>query len=142
MPVMKLHYIIMITFLWTAARAQQLAPEPTMIKSIYFGGGSYYIDQEQIMELKKFINSFPDIENYSITVHSHTDNIGSDEFNQMLSEMRSYMSIKMLLEMKVPREIITINDFGEFNPIYDNATPEGRMKNRRVDIILWPKETL
>jgi outer membrane protein OmpA-like peptidoglycan-associated protein len=119
-----------------------LAPEPSMIKSIYFGGGSYYISQNQIQELKDFISSFPGIENYTITVHSYTDNIGSKEYNQMLSEMRSYMSVKELLQLQVPREIISINDFGEFNPVYDNATLEGRLRNRRVDIILWPLETL
>jgi outer membrane protein OmpA-like peptidoglycan-associated protein len=124
------------------AQAQQLTPEPTMIKSIYFGGGNYYIDPQQTEELKSFIKSFPNIQNYTITVHSHTDNIGTDEFNQMLSEMRSYMSIKKLVEMTVPREIISIHDFGEYNPIYDNSTLEGRLMNRRVDIILWPLETL
>jgi outer membrane protein OmpA-like peptidoglycan-associated protein len=124
------------------AQAQQLSPESSMIKSIYFGGGSYYIDPRQAEELKVFIKSFPNIQNYTITVHSHTDNVGSDEFNQMLSEMRSYMSIKKLVEMTVPREIISIHDFGEFNPIYDNSTLEGRLMNRRVDIILWPLETL
>jgi outer membrane protein OmpA-like peptidoglycan-associated protein len=124
------------------AQAQQLSPEPSMIKSIYFGGGSYYIDPRQAEELRVFIKSFPNIQNYTITVHSHTDNIGGDEFNQMLSEMRSYMSIKKLVEMSVPRDIISIHDFGENNPIYDNSTLEGRLKNRRVDIILWVVETL
>jgi outer membrane protein OmpA-like peptidoglycan-associated protein len=124
------------------AQAQQLSPEPSMIKSIYFGGGSYYIDPRQAEELRVFIRSFPNIQNYTITIHSHTDNIGGDEFNQMLSEMRSYMSIKKLVEMSVPRDIISIHDFGENNPIYDNSTLEGRLKNRRVDIILWVVETL
>jgi outer membrane protein OmpA-like peptidoglycan-associated protein len=141
------HYYLAIVWALTVlsnltAGAQELAPEPSMIKSIYFGGGSYYISQNQIQELKDFIKSFPGIENYTITVHSHTDNIGSQEYNQMLSEMRSYMSIKELLQLRVPREIISINDFGEFNPVYDNATLEGRLRNRRVDIILWPLETL
>ena len=124
------------------AMGQTLSPEPSMIKSIYFGGGSYYIDPFQEEGIEKFINSFPNIQNYTITVHSYTDNIGSDEFNQMLSEMRSYMAIQNLVKFKVPRGIITIHDFGEFNPIYDNSTLEGRLKNRRVDIILWPIETL
>ena len=145
---MKLYYylfvitstVIIITL--PTARAQQLSPDTSMIKSIYFGGGSYYIDPRQAEELRVFIKSFPNIQNYTITIHSHTDNIGSDEFNQMLSEMRSYMSIQKLVEMSVPRDIISIHDFGEYNPIYDNSTLEGRLMNRRVDIILWPLETL
>jgi len=113
-----------------------------MMKSIYFGGGSYYIDPQQAEELRVFIKKFPNIQNYTITIHSHTDNIGTPEYNQMLSEMRSYMSIRKLVEMSVPRDIISIQDFGEYNPIYDNNTLEGRLKNRRVDIILWVVETL
>lgn len=145
---MKLYYcLIIITSIlgkltMITAQAQQITPESSMIKSIYFGGGSYYIDPQQEAELKKFIESFPNIQDYTITVHSHTDDIGSDETNQMLSEMRSYMAIRNLLRLKVPRDIIAILDFGEFNPVYDNSTYEGRLKNRRVDIILWPIETL
>lgn len=144
---MKLYYyLIIICFAGRltlpSAQAQQLAPESSMIKSIYFGGGSYYIDPYQEAELKKFIESFPNIKDYTITVHSHTDDIGTNDYNQMLSEMRSYMSIRHLLKLNVPRDIISILDFGEFNPIYDNSTLEGRLKNRRVDIILWPIETL
>ena len=145
---MKLYYCLIVIacisgkFNQVKAQSQHLAPEPSMIKSIYFGGGSYYIDPRQAEELRVFIQKFPNIQNYTITVHSHTDNIGTPEYNQMLSEMRSYMSIRKLLEMSVPRDIISIQDFGEYNPIYDNSTLEGRLKNRRVDIILWPVETL
>jgi OOP family OmpA-OmpF porin len=124
------------------ARAQGLTADPNLIKSIYFGGGSYYIDSHQRQELKEFIESFTNVENYKITVHSYTDNIGSEEFNQMLSEMRSQMAIQHLLQLKINRENIEIHDFGEFNPVYDNTTTQGRLRNRRVDIILWPREHL
>ena len=122
--------------------AQNLNPDPSLIKSIYFRGGSYYIDDEQHEQLKKFIESFSNIENYTITVHSHTDNIGSPEYNQMLSEMRSAMTVQRLMDLKVPENIISIHDFGEYNPVYDNSTWDGRIRNRRVDIILWPLNTL
>ena len=126
----------------TIAIAQVGGPEPQLIKSIYFGGGSYYIDDFQIQELKEFIQSVHDIQNYSITVHSYTDNIGSPEYNQRLSELRSQAAIDELLRMEISRERIEIHDFGEFNPIYDNSTWEGRIRNRRVDVILWPDYTL
>lgn len=119
-------------------RAQTPGSEPQLIKSIYFGGGSYYIDDYQIQELKEFIKSVEDIKNYSISVHSYTDDIGSPEYNQRLSELRSQAAILELLKLDIIRERIEIHDFGEFNPIYDNSTWEGRIRNRRVDIILWP----
>lgn len=133
--------ILLLGFL-PVCHGQQLTPDPSMIKSIYFGGGSYYISDYQIIEIREWIESFPNIDGYSITVHSHTDNIGSAEYNQALSEMRSYMSIQELLELNILREKITIQDFGQFNPIYDNSTQNGRLMNRRVDIILWPIESL
>lgn len=73
-----------------------------------------------------------------ITVHSHTDNVGGSEYNEVLSESRSQSVIKVLLgNKKIKREAIEIKDFGLFNPTYDNSTNYGRRMNRRVDIIFW-----
>lgn len=106
--------------------------------SIYFGGGSYYIDEEQSGELKEFLIQFDSFDEYQISVHSHTDNIGGKEYNQWLSQMRSRAAINELINNDVPEVIISIQDFGPFNPVYDNSTWMGRLKNRRVDIIFWP----
>ena len=119
-----------------------VAPDPSMIKSIYFGGGSYYIDPYQEGELAKFIKSFSNIQDYDITVHSHTDNIGGAEFNEILSEYRSQSAVEKLLKLEISKTKIEVRDFGQFNPVYDNSTLEGRLRNRRVDIILWPKIVL
>ena len=118
-------------------QAQQFG-EPSFVKSVYFGGGSFYVDYDQMEELQQFLDSIPNLQNYLITVHSHTDNIGGVEYNEWLSEMRSESVIEVLIEHeKLEREMIEIQDFGLFNPIYDNSTWQGRRMNRRVDIILW-----
>lgn len=112
--------------------------EPSAIRSIYFRGGSYYVDREQSDQLQHFLDSIPNLHNFLITVHSHTDNVGGKEYNEMLSEMRSESVVeKLISNERVKPEAIEIKDFGLFNPIYDNSTWEGRRKNRRVDIILW-----
>lgn len=112
--------------------------EPSAIRSIYFRGGSYYVDREQTKELQHFLDSIPNLHNFLITVHSHTDNVGGKEYNEWLSEMRSESVVeKLISNERVKPEVIEIKDFGLFNPIYDNSTWEGRRKNRRVDIILW-----
>lgn len=112
--------------------------EPSAIRSIYFRGGSYYVDREQTKELGQFLDSIPNLHNFIITVHSHTDNVGGKEYNEWLSEMRSESVVeKLISNERVKPEVIEIKDFGLFNPIYDNSTWEGRRKNRRVDIILW-----
>lgn len=111
--------------------------KPYLIKSIFFGGGSYYIDQEQIDGVYEFLNSVL-LENYEIHIHSHTDNIGSRKFNEWLSEMRSSSSYQMLEDGGYLMDNIFIKDHGFDNPEFDNATWEGRAQNRRVDIVLWP----
>ncbi len=106
--------------------------------SIYFGGGSHYVTEEQAKELYEFIGEIKDIENYSISIHSHTDNIGPAEWNKWLSEMRGDAAIELLVQYNIFREVITKKDFGLYNPVYDNSTWWGRRMNRRVDIIFWP----
>lgn len=122
-----------------AAQAQeQKPPEPYYIFSIYFGGGSYYIDGQQIEDLGEWLESIPNIETHQISIHSHTDNIGSMEYNKMLSRYRSESAFQELLNQGIPSDIIDIADFGEESPIYDNRTWEGKLRNRRVDIIIRP----
>jgi len=106
--------------------------------SIFFGGGSYYISQDQRKAISEFLQNIPHVEQYNITIHSHTDNIGGVEFNDWLSQMRSQSALEELLLNNIGREMIEIKDFGLHNPVYDNSTWEGKRKNRRVDIFLWP----
>lgn len=109
-----------------------------VLKSIYFGGGSYNVDEMQIAELNHLIDSIPNIKDYTITVHSHTDNIGGAAYNEWLSQMRSEAVIQELLLSEFSINQIEIKDFGQYNPVFDNSTWEGRYNNRRVDIIFWP----
>ena len=60
------------------------------------------------------------------------------EFNDWLSKMRSQFALEELLLNNIGKEKIEIKDFGLHNPVYDNSTWEGKLKNRRVDIFLWP----
>ena len=113
--------------------------KPThFIFSIYFGGGSFYIDEGQIQDFKDWLNQFPTLEGYEISVHGHTDNIGSKSYNDWLSQMRTEGVIELLAKHGFDVGAISIEDFGELNPIYDNSTHEGRLKNRRADVIIKP----
>lgn len=128
--------ILMITFAVSdVIISQALAPEDKTI-SIYFGGGSYYIDEEQESDLVRFIEDVDNIALYQIEVHGHTDNIGSREFNQYLSHMRCEAVIYELTEMLIEPETIFQYDHGEQDPDYNNNTWQGKLHNRRVDVIL------
>ncbi len=112
--------------------------EQEIVKSIYFGGGSYYIDYHQHQSIEHFIDSLPYIENYQISISSHTDNIGSASYNMWLSHMRSEAVLHMLGEQEILREQVLIKNNGKHNPYFNNQNHNGRMANRRVDIIFTP----
>ncbi len=108
-------------------------------KSIYFGGGSYYIDDEQIGELFHWLDSIPKLtEKYQVQLISHTDPIGGKQYNEWLSQMRSESVFDLLLQKSIPETIISRKDWGLENPVFSNDNYRGMMMNRRVDVILHP----
>ena len=108
-------------------------------KSIFFGGGSFEIDDEQIAELSNWLDSIPNLlDKYQIQLLSHTDPIGGREFNEWLSKMRSFSVYEILIQKDIPEQFITIKDWGFDNPVYSNRNFRGMQMNRRVDVILYP----
>jgi outer membrane protein OmpA-like peptidoglycan-associated protein len=108
-------------------------------KSIFFGGGSYYIDDAQITQLYHWLDSVPNLlEKYTIQLISHTDPIGGKEYNEWLSEMRSHAVQGILIQKPIPEHMISIKDWGLENPVYSNNSYQGMQMNRRVDVILYP----
>lgn len=130
----------LLTIAWILLLADfTFAQEPKFQFSIFFGGGSYYITEDQREDLSNFLLNINNVDQYNMTIHSHTDNIGGVEFNDMLSRMRSQSAMEQLLINTIRQEMIEIKDFGLHNPVYDNSTWEGKLRNRRVDILLWPE---
>lgn len=106
--------------------------------SIFFGGGSYIIDEEQVQLIHQTVDSIADINKYQITIYSHTDNVGGREFNEWLSKMRSFSVLQQLVFKNIQEELIIVKDFGQDDPLYTNRDHNGRISNRRVDLIFWP----
>ncbi len=69
-----------------------------------------------------------------IEIGGHTDRTGDDAHNQRLSEQRAAAVRDYLVSQGVDRSRIEIHGYGETMPVADNATPEGRTKNRRVEM--------
>ena len=108
-------------------------------KSIYFDGGSYFIDEYQAEDLSRWLDSIPNLlDKYEIQLISHTDPVGGLRYNQWLSRMRSESVFQLLLQRDIPGNKISIKDWGLENPVYDNASFAGRIMNRRVDVIVRP----
>jgi outer membrane protein OmpA-like peptidoglycan-associated protein len=130
---------VSILLLSVSALAQQQYQDEIR-KSIFFGGGSYYVDEVQIEELYDWLDSIPNLlEKYDIHLISHTDPIGGKEYNDWLSKMRSEAVEQIILNRgDISERKITIKDWGLENPVYSNTSYDGMQMNRRVDVILYP----
>ncbi|MEL7146591.1 MAG: OmpA family protein [Bacteroidota bacterium] len=133
-----LFFLLLICAVPTQAQNEEGEDKGYILHSIYFGGGSNYVDEYQQSVLYHLLDSIPNVETYTITIHSHTDNIGGKEYNEWLSQKRSQTVIQKLIDKGIFPEMILQKDFGQLNPVFDNSTYLGRLKNRRVDVILWP----
>jgi OOP family OmpA-OmpF porin len=69
-----------------------------------------------------------------VKIVGHTDNTGTDEYNQGLSERRAATVRDYAIEKGVKPEIITSSGMGESAPVADNSTSAGRAQNRRVEV--------
>ena len=71
-----------------------------------------------------------------LTIEGHTDNTGTPDFNQTLSEQRAASVRDYLAQQGLPVNAMTAVGMGEASPIADNASASGRQRNRRVEIVV------
>ena len=108
--------------------------DQSQIENIQFNFDSYEITPEYktyLRGLSMLIKANP---NWNIHLSGHTDNVGEDIYNVYLSEQRSISAKKFLVSCGIEEERLTYDFFGESKPVATNQTPEGRYKNRRVEI--------
>jgi OOP family OmpA-OmpF porin len=72
----------------------------------------------------------------SVKIVGYTDSSGAESYNQQLSQRRAISVKNYLLDQGVSPEVMSTLGMGESNPVADNATREGRAKNRRVEITI------
>jgi outer membrane protein OmpA-like peptidoglycan-associated protein len=103
---------------------------------VLFDTGKYNLRPEaqlRLARLSGIVSSHPGL---NLQVEGHTDSVGSDEFNQKLSEQRAEAVRNYLIQQGLNEQSITAVGLGKTMPIADNNTAEGRQKNRRVEIIV------
>jgi len=89
--------------------------------------------REKLAKVSGILLAYP---NLKMQVEGYTDNIGSDEYNQKLSEQRADGVREYLVSQSVQDNNITAAGFGKTNPIADNSTNAGRAQNRRVELVV------
>jgi outer membrane protein OmpA-like peptidoglycan-associated protein len=108
------------------------------LKGIYFDFNKATIkfpeSQEALQAAYQILKDNPTIK---VEIQGHTDNVGSDEYNQRLSEQRAWAVVNYLVQqMGVDAARLIARGYGESMPKASNDTPEGRALNRRVEFVV------
>lgn len=107
----------------------------TLDTEVMFDFDRSELKPEALQTLSRFLGHLEG-EEVSLTVIGHTCNIGTEEYNQGLSERRSASVTRYLISQGFDNESIRSYGLGETEPKYDNSTPEGASMNRRVEIMI------
>jgi len=89
--------------------------------------------QGELHKLADFLKAYPD---RRVLIEGHTDNIGSDAYNEQLSRRRAEAVSMALLKLGVAAPRVTVIGYGKQYPVADNATDTNRALNRRVEVYL------
>lgn len=116
--------------------AENISDEPLIFDKVEFESGSAQLNaqsQAQIKVVAALLNRYPDAQ---VLVRGHTDNVGDIQNNSLLSLNRSNSMKTALTDLGIEPERIRIEGVGPLYPIASNDTPEGREKNRRIELML------
>jgi Tol biopolymer transport system component len=105
-----------------------------VLNNIFYETDSYELLPESVVELKKvqgFLQKNPSI---IVEISGHTDNTGTPDHNQVLSERRADTVVEFLINMGVRPEALSHAGYGEGQPVADNSTESGRAQNRRTEL--------
>jgi outer membrane protein OmpA-like peptidoglycan-associated protein len=91
------------------------------------------IAREKLAKISGIVLAYPAL---TLGIEGNTDSVGSDEYNQGLSERRAEVVRSYFAQQGVPESSMTAKGLGEGQPVGSNSTAEGRQQNRRVELIV------
>src|SRR5262249_47204924 len=106
------------------------------MSDVLFDTGSYTLRpaaREKLAKISGIVLAHPGL---ILQIEGHTDSVGSDDFNQRLSEQRAGSVLDFLAEQGVSASAMTSRGFGKTQPVATNDTPDGRQRNRRVELVV------
>jgi len=111
-----------------------VAGSSVVLNNIFYETDSHQLRDESLVELNKvqtFLEANPSIQ---VEISGFTDDTGSPEHNQALSEQRAQSVVDYLVQKGIERSRLLPKGYGESNPLADNQTEEGRSRNRRTEL--------
>ncbi len=112
----------------------------TFDSAILFGFDSAELQTESKSNLRNLASSLQKYPNTEVTIIGHTDSVGSEEYNQQLSERRSASARAFLVREGVAPDRVLAVGRGETEPVASNETDLGRSQNRRVEFAIFASQ--
>ena len=109
------------------------------LKNIYFDFDKTTLKKESFVELNKVVDFLKQNGTVEIEIGGHTDNKGSDDYNQTLSQGRCQAVVDYISSQGITSSRLTPHGYGESNPIDTNDNPTGQANNRRVEFTILKK---
>lgn len=106
------------------------------IKGITFDSGKATIRPSSYATLDKAVEVMTQFPGLQLRVEGHTDDQGTDEDNQQLSQERADAVVAYLVDKGIAQDRLIAQGFGESKPVADNGTSAGRAKNRRIEFAI------
>ena len=106
------------------------------MSDVLFDSGKFTLRplaREKLAKISGIVLAYPTLK---LAIEGNTDSVGTDAFNQQLSEQRAEGVRSYLTHQGVPESSTSATGFGKTQPIASNATAEGRQQNRRVELIV------
>ncbi len=113
--------------------------EKIVLNNIFYDFDRATLRPESVEELNRLVKLMKDIPTLKIEISSHTDNVGSDEYNMELSEARAESVVTYLIKSGIHKDRLVAKGYGETDPIATNTTDEGRQMNRRTEFKVLSK---
>ena len=110
--------------------------EKVILRNVFFDTDQFDLKDESKSELKKLVDLLKSQPKLKIEIGGHTDNTGSKQKNSTLSQNRAKSVYDFLLTQGISADRLSYKGYGDSKPIADNATPEGRQKNRRTEFTI------
>ena len=89
--------------------------------------------REKLAKISGIVLAYPSL---LLAIEGDTDSVGSDSYNQDLSEKRAEAVRDFLAHENIPMASMTAQGFGKTQPVATNDTAEGRQQNRRVELVV------
>lgn len=115
--------------------ADKLNKDGFLALYVNFDTGKATIRPDSAKTLDDAASALNTVPAMKIEVGGHTDNVGTPEANQKLSQERAQAVMAALVTRRVKADRMTAKGYGQTTPIADNRTEEGRAKNRRVELV-------